>query len=339
HARRQAESLTNQGNQSMLIEVGTPGQTFTVDFDTGSADLWIPSVTCQEDSCASKNRYDASASQTSTTRNDSFKITYGDGTSISGAKYSDSVSIAGIRVKNQTFSSASYLSNSMGDDPTDGIMGLAYPSISHLKSPSFLTNAYNQGVIPSTTFSFKLSDRGSELLLGGVDKSKYSGDIEIHPENLVSNKNSVGQIGGASCSVNGRKVLGSKFETIIDSGTTIIYGPKNVVDKIYSQVEGSSTHEEVEGLWKFPCAKTPNVSFSWNNGKNWEIAADRMVLGKSEDDPTICIGAISGQNVGLGADIWLLGDSFMTNVYSVFDPEKDTIGFAGLLNGDAVQSN
>ena len=45
-----------------LIAVGTPGQPLNVCFDTGSADLWVPSVNCTTPSCVSHNRFQSQAS-------------------------------------------------------------------------------------------------------------------------------------------------------------------------------------------------------------------------------------------------------------------------------------
>ena len=43
------------------------------------------------------------------------------------------------------------------------------------------------------------------------------------------------------------------------------------------------------------------------------------------------VGAIAGRDLGLGRNTWLLGDSFMKNVYTVFDTDQNgSIGFAQL---------
>ena len=46
------------------IALGDPGQDLTVCFDTGSADLWVPSAVCENPSCLTHNRFDQSLSRT-----------------------------------------------------------------------------------------------------------------------------------------------------------------------------------------------------------------------------------------------------------------------------------
>lgn len=45
---------------------------------------------------------------------------------------------------------------------------------------------------------------------------------------------------------------------------------------------------------------------------------------------TNCVGALAGQDLGLGTNVWLLGDSFMKNVYTVFSFDQNAVGFAAL---------
>jgi cathepsin D len=86
------------------IQVGTPPQSFLIDFDvssafssppyaedmlsllyplstlalqTGSGDLFVPSKSCTSKGCAKKNLYDAAASSTSKPAPGTFNITYG----------------------------------------------------------------------------------------------------------------------------------------------------------------------------------------------------------------------------------------------------------------------
>jgi cathepsin D len=97
------------------IEIGTPPKPFTgmtlssgqrlpsdlvshtVDFDTGSSDLFVPAAGCE--TCKGHRMYDPSASSTSKDRGESFELNYGDGSSVKGEQYNDTVIIAGLKVR------------------------------------------------------------------------------------------------------------------------------------------------------------------------------------------------------------------------------------------------
>lgn len=69
------------------VTIGSPPQNFTVDFDTGSADLWVPSSSCR--SCGGHSKYNPSKSSKSKKQKGTFSISYGDGSTASGTPYSD----------------------------------------------------------------------------------------------------------------------------------------------------------------------------------------------------------------------------------------------------------
>ncbi|CDO69152.1 hypothetical protein BN946_scf185042.g54 [Trametes cinnabarina] len=305
--KRQNEPLTDEEDDlewAGTISIGTPGQKFLIDFDTGSSDLWVPSSSCRSSTCSSKKKYTASSSSTSSKKSGTFNIEYGDGSTVSGPVYTDTVTVAGVTVKNQYFSPVTTLSSSFADDPIDGLLGLAYPEISNLDESPFFNTAVSQGAVDEGVFGFKLASSGSELYLGGTNSDLYSGSIEYHD---VDTSTGFWQLPGATAYV-GSKAVVSNFETIIDSGTTIMYGPPSAVRTLYKSVSGSK-------LW---------------GGKKWAISADNFNLGETETGSGQCVGALAGQDVGLGSNVWLLGDSFMKNVYTAFSFDDDSVGFAEL---------
>ncbi|KAG0253796.1 hypothetical protein BGZ95_006206 [Linnemannia exigua] len=46
------------------VQIGNPPQTFNLNFDTGSADIWLPSSSCKAQSCVAHSRYNAANSST-----------------------------------------------------------------------------------------------------------------------------------------------------------------------------------------------------------------------------------------------------------------------------------
>ena len=53
-------------------------------------------------------------------------------------------------------------------------------------------------------------------------------------------------------------------------------------------------------------------------------------LGETLSGSSKCVGALAGQDLGLGSNVWLLGDSFMKNVYTAFSFDDNAVGFAEL---------
>jgi len=145
---------------------------------------------------------------------------------------------------------------------------LAFPTISNLNQSPFFNTAVYEGNVKSNQFGFYLAGTGSELYLGGTDNSLYSGDIEFHD---VSSASGFWQISGAEALV-GSTTAVSGFQTIIDSGTTIMYGPPAAVEALYSNVPDSELFDAANGYYSFPCSSVPSVSFSWG-GQHWEITA------------------------------------------------------------------
>ena len=134
----------------------------------------------------------------------------------------------------------------------------------------FFNTLINQGTVSAGVFGFKLASTGSTLFLGGTDTSKYSGSIEYHS---IDTSTGFWQAKSAK-SVVGSKNPNTALETIIDSGTTIMYGPPSAVKTFYASISGSAVYDSSEGYYSYPCGSLPTVGFSWG-GKTWAITADK----------------------------------------------------------------
>ncbi|KAG8767955.1 Type I transmembrane sorting receptor [Ceratobasidium sp. 428] len=253
------------------ISVGTPGQNFLVTFDTGSADLWVPSADCRDQGCQNRRRYTTSSSSTishpSPTRN--FSIAYGDGSStVSGPVYTDTVSVGGLSATGQAFSAVTQSASVFAQDPSDGIMGLGFSAISYIGAPTFFENLVSQKVVKAPVFSMYLAPSGSELYLGGVNSALYTGDITYSP--LTSKTY---WLTNGSSSVDGKVAYSGGM--IIDSGTTLMVGEAKSVEAWWKTVRGASpcTTCGGEGYYTFPCASPPKITFTFG-GASYDLKSD-----------------------------------------------------------------
>ncbi|KDQ50162.1 hypothetical protein JAAARDRAFT_186508 [Jaapia argillacea MUCL 33604] len=321
------DALNNDAEQLWYgsISVGTPAKTFTVDFDTGSSDLFLPGPTCNTN-CAGHTIYDPKKSSTSSDAHKTFQLQYGDGSSVEGEQYNEAVSIAGLTATSQRLGAATQYSNGFSKDqfPADGLLGMAFQSISDYNASPVFQSFTSQNQASSPIFAFKLADSGSELYVGGTNSRLYSGSITYTPVT----QQAYWQVNMENVSVNGKKPVG-QISAVIDTGTTLVLGDKVNVRALYAAIPRSKDASATfgEGFYTVPCDAVPTVSLTFS-GKSFAISPRTFNLGRAASGSSDCVGGIVGSDIG--QRFWIVGDVFLRNVYSVFDLGNTRVGFATL---------
>jgi len=113
------------------LYVGTPAQKFTVVFDTGSSDVWIPGSKCK--SCASHKKFDNLASKTFSSTEQSFQIQYGSGP-VSGVSAFDTISLStALSLANVEIGLVESETYDISQFMMDGICGLGFSGIATVR--------------------------------------------------------------------------------------------------------------------------------------------------------------------------------------------------------------
>ncbi|XAR65670.1 Phytepsin [Bertholletia excelsa] len=225
------------------IGIGTPPQKFTVIFDTGSSNLWVPSSKCYFSvPCYFHSKYKSSESSTYQKDGKSAEIHYGTG-AISGFFSEDHVRVGGLVVKNQEFIEATR-------EPSvtflvakfDGILGLGFQEISVGDAVPMWYNMVKQDLVKEPVFSFWLNrneeeEEGGEIVFGGVDPNHYKGTHTYVP---VTQKG-YWQFDMDDVLVGGKPTghCGSGCSAIADSGTSLLAGPTTVITMINHAIGAS----------------------------------------------------------------------------------------------------
>merc|ERR1712118_373101 len=116
---------------------------------------------------------------------------------------------------------------------------MGFNSISQYHIPTPFEQMISQKLISEPVFAFYLSDDASakgELILGGVDKSHYTGDLVTVP--LTSE--SYWEVSLDGLKFGDSAIVSSSMKAIIDSGTSMLAGPKDMVSKIATAAGATS---------------------------------------------------------------------------------------------------
>ncbi|XP_020221911.1 aspartic proteinase [Cajanus cajan] len=225
------------------IAIGTPPQTFTVIFDTGSSNTWVPSSRCIFSlACLTHVRYRSSQSSTYRENGTSAAIQYGSG-AISGFFSYDDVKVGDIVVKNQEFIEATREpGTTFVTAKFDGLLGLGFQEISVGNAVPVWYNMIEQGLVRDPVFSFWLNrnpeeENGGEIVFGGVDPAHYKGEHTYVP---VTRKG-YWQFDMGDVLIAGKPTgyCANDCSAIADSGTSLLAGPTTVITMI-NQAIGAS---------------------------------------------------------------------------------------------------
>jgi len=330
---KQSEVIKDYANAQYFgaISIGNPPQSFQVIFDTGSSNLWVPKVGCTH--CGipffgKKHKYDDTASSTYLKNGTDFEIMYGSG-SVSGFFSYDDVLLAdSLTIKKQLFAEiqdAGGLGLAYMLGKFDGILGLGFTSISVDGATTVFENAIKQNAVDQPVFSFYLGDNApGELTFGGYDSAKFTGDL-VYTKLEAATYWEI-TLGGISA---GDKYKadpnddGSAITAIVDSGTSLMTGPKKEVSKLALAV---GAKPNFIGEYTIDCEKVsdiPDIVFTID-GANYTIPGEKAVMKASGT----CLFAFMGMDFPKPGPQWILGDVFMRQYYTVFNYVDKTIGFA-----------
>lgn len=304
------------------VMLGTPAVSFSVIYDTGSSNLWVPSA--KATAIVGKTLYDSDASSTYAKNGTDFNIQYGSGP-VAGFLSYDTVKLSSsLGVENYEFAEITDVSGlglAYGMGKFDGILGLGWDSIAVDGIPPLFSTLVSKGLVDEPVFSFYLGNANGEdgeLLIGGVDKEKYLGELQYVP--LIAED--YWRVELTSVDYDGQSLFTEPQKAIIDSGTSLLAGPTDGVDALAKSLGAW----KVMGKYVTSCnADLGDVTFTLG-GKPFVVKGKDLLIPALGP---ICLVSILPLDVPApNGPLWIMGDTFMRQYYTVFDYAGKQVAFA-----------
>eukprot|EP00933_Yihiella_yeosuensis_P009471 TRINITY_DN11539_c0_g3_i2.p1 TRINITY_DN11539_c0_g3~~TRINITY_DN11539_c0_g3_i2.p1 ORF type:complete len:420 (-),score=79.27 TRINITY_DN11539_c0_g3_i2:347-1606(-) len=308
------------------IEVGTPPQTLSVVFDTGSGNLLIPSTDCKKSkACDHHRKFDPSKSKTAEQMNvsgsilasdytgarDLLTVTFGEGTA-SGVFMRDNVCVgSGLCAKMGFIGTVDESSAPFSQFSADGVLGLALGEMSQAPWMNLMNMmTADTGNLKQHLFSVFMSDldNESEITFGAINEERMASDMFWVP---VSNKSGYWQVTVDDIAINDEKQnICRNCQVVLDTGTSSLAGPSSIISQLRKQLQGGS------------CNRT--LGF---------VISNRTLQLQAEDflTPTLtgCIPALQALDMPPPqGPVFVLGAPFLRRFYTAYDRERKMVGFA-----------
>lgn len=306
---------------------------------SGTATQSVPASEATMD-CQQYGTFSTSGSSTFRSNNTYFSISYGDGTFASGTFGTDVLDLSDLNVTGLSFAVANETNSTMG------VLGIGLPELEVTYSGSTASHsgkAYkydnfpivlkNSGAIKSNTYSLYLNDSDAmhgTILFGAVDHSKYTGTLYTIPiVNTLSASGfsspiqfdvTINGIGISDSGSSNKTLTTTKIPALLDSGTTLTYLPQTVVSMIATEL-GAHYSSRI-GYYVLDCPSDDSMEIVFDfGGFHINAPLSSFILSTG----TTCLLGIIPTSDDTGT---ILGDSFLTNAYVVYDLENLEISMA-----------
>ncbi|KAI4537149.1 hypothetical protein MJG53_010887 [Ovis ammon polii x Ovis aries] len=272
------------------IGIGTPPQTFKVIFDTGSANLWVPSTKCSPlyTACEIHSLYDSLESSSYVENGTEFTIYYGSG-KVKGFLSQDLVTVGGITVT-QTFGEVTELPlRPFMLAKFDGVLGMGFPAQAVGGVTPVFDHILAQRVLTEDVFSV------------------YYSRVSVRSTTLLCEE---------GCMV------------VVDTGASYISGPTSSLRLLMEALGAKelSIDEYVVNCNQMPTL--PDISFHLG-GKAYTLTSADYVLQDPYNNDDLCTLALHGMDIPPPTGpVWVLGATFIRKFYTEFDRRNNRIGFA-----------
>ncbi|KAG0241732.1 hypothetical protein BGW41_005386 [Actinomortierella wolfii] len=350
HAKRAmgTAALTNAANDVLYtvpLAIGTPPQSFHLAIDTGSPVTWVSSTMCVSEVCAGVRTFDCQASSTCRIiGGELFTAKYVSGQSVVGTYTQEVMNLASLRFPG--IMGLVTQNNAELPRGVDGIMGLWYygqnaavPFLDRMKNATILTNPV-MGVYlkPSDGTPQALAEgQGGEITFGGINQARYTGEITY--------VNNIGPapwtIPVSGLAVNGKQIPLHNVSATIDTGTTAFLVPPAVSDAVNGAVPGAVKLTGADDSWLLPCNGSSKLTLTFGTFAADIPYADLVLEATAQqtsNGPYCYSTVMHPTGATAKIDQWLIGDTFIKNVFTVYDFGNDTplgrIGFAKLSAPD-----
>jgi hypothetical protein len=278
--------------------------------------------------CSKKKSYSRAKSKKFKHWGFRMQVNYASG-SFRGEINEDQITLGQIIIPHQKFAEIMDVrSEAFASSNLSGILGLAYPNLSSVGFTPVFDSIIKNKLLKRNIISFYYSLHEKvegQISVGFVDKSKFEGKLNYYKvidKRYWTIKMDDIRYGGKSIGICGKK--GCK--ALIDTGTSLMTGPSEDLRKLLSSIpiENDCTN--------YNMAEKLTIVFS---GDEYLLDPDQYMVKTKVDGKDKCRALITPFDMNFPhGPVWMLGGIFLQNFYSVFDRDRDAVGFATAVHKD-----